>query len=151
VANLRKCSPIILAFAQLPNRAALSTAARFVSSQKMPCQAHPPTRAKLYRFYYYSVIIADTLACYHNSNLAYNNERPNIMRILKILGILIALAVIGYMVLGMLGVGMIMLSGHNDAYLLGALTRRLLIYGSVVAGAIIIIVRLVKSIHIPSR
>ena len=67
------------------------------------------------------------------------------MRIFKILGIIITVAVIGYMALGMLGIGMIMVYGQADSYTLGVLTRRMLTYGAIAAGAVAATVKLVKS------
>jgi len=69
------------------------------------------------------------------------------MRILKILGIIIAVAVIGYMALGMLGIGMIMVYSHADSYTLGVLTRQLLTYGAIAAGAVVVIIKLIKSMR----
>ena len=69
------------------------------------------------------------------------------MRKLKILGIIIAVAVIGYMALGMLGIGMIMAYSHAASYTLGVLTRHLLTYGAIAAGAIVVIVKLVNSMR----
>jgi hypothetical protein len=69
------------------------------------------------------------------------------MRILKILGIIIAVAVIGYMALGMLGIGMIMVYGQADSYTLGVMTRRMLTYGAIAAGAVVVILRLIKTMR----
>jgi hypothetical protein len=69
------------------------------------------------------------------------------MRILKILGIIIAVAVIGVMAIGMLGIGMIMVYDHVDSYTLGRLTRPLLTYGAIAFGAVVVIVKLVKSMR----
>jgi hypothetical protein len=71
------------------------------------------------------------------------------MRILKITGIIAAVVVIGYLMLGMLGIGMMMMSGRYDAYELGVLTRRLLIYIAIIVGAIISAIKLGKGLHKP--
>jgi len=71
------------------------------------------------------------------------------MRILKIIGIIVAVLVIGYITLGMLGIGMMMMSGRYDAYELGVLTRRLLIYIAIIVGAIVSAIKLGKSLRKP--
>ena len=69
------------------------------------------------------------------------------MRILKILGIIVAVVVIGSMALGMLGIGMIMVYDQIDSYTLGVMTRRMLTCGAIAAGAVAAIVKLVKSMR----
>jgi hypothetical protein len=72
------------------------------------------------------------------------------MRVLKILGIVIAVLVIGYVALGVLGIGMMVVSGHYDAYELGVVTRRLFLYIAIIVGAIIATVKLGKSLCKPT-
>jgi hypothetical protein len=64
---------------------------------------------------------------------------------LKILGIIIAVAVIGYMALGILGIGMIMIDDQVDSYTLGVMTCRMLTYGALAAGAVVVIVKLSRA------
>jgi len=47
----------------------------------------------------------------------------------------------------MLGIGMIMVDGQVDSYTLGVMTRRMLTYGAIVAGAVVVIVKLVKGMR----
>jgi len=71
------------------------------------------------------------------------------MRVLKIIGILVLALGIGDMLLGVLGIGVLMVSSHYDSSQLGGLTRQILLYIAIVIGALAAVENLWKSLRRP--